>query len=617
MSDAAGTNPRRSAADTMIMRPRQRGERRSRLRMPPHGDYAASFTSNGRAYTAALKDVTPDGAALLVSTPDNDLWLDAGLLLELSIRTPWETVCRKGRVVWTLAGLKTVTVGIQYVELPRDADCLGLLNMDKVKIDPALALRVPASLAIRRNVLPFALADGKVHVACLDVRDRAALQAVEKLLAAPVSAEPAEPESLKRALDRVFGDTATANGAPARPRSVDLRSLAEILPDDVTGLCDDILHAAILRQASDIHVDPEQDGVQIRFRVDGVLERYGKLPMSVNSGLISRFKVLCGMDIAEKRAPQDGAFKHRFGRSGQMIDIRVATLPIKYGERMTLRLLALQTEGLTLERLGMCQRDLQTFQDAIDKPHGMVLLTGPTGSGKTTTLYAAIRRLMGKEDLNILTVEDPIEYEIKGVAQAEVDTADKVTFVNALRSLLRHDPDVVMIGEIRDAETADVAIKASLTGHLVFSTLHTNSAVGVITRLADMGVERFLIAATLRLAVAQRLVRALCPRCRQARQMTRAEADVLRHPALAGRNIFEPKGCVYCGGRGYVGRVGLFEMLTLDGDWSALVARGAEEAALIARMSEQRIACLLDDGVEKLMAGTTSLREVMTAVSVW
>ena len=622
MSQLPGPNPRRVVADTMIMRPRQRGERRAKLRLPPHGDYAASFTGGGRAYTAALKDVCPAGTCLLVNTPNNDLTLDAGQLLELAIQTPWETVRRKGRVVWSVKALDVVTVGLQYVELPHDADCVGLLNMDRVKIDPALALRIPANVALRRNVLPFALADGKVHVACLDVRDSAALQQVEKLLAAPVCAEPAEPESLRRALDRVYGDTGGANGAPGRPRSVDLRSVdhrpsAEPQPEDVIGLCDDILHAAILRQASDIHVDPEQDGVQIRFRVDGVLERFGKLPMTLNNGFISRFKVLCGMDIAEKRAPQDGGFKHRYGRTGQTIDIRVATLPTKYGERMTLRLLALQTEGLTLERLGMCARDMKTFQEAIDKPHGMILLTGPTGSGKTTTLYAAIRRLMQHEALNILTVEDPIEYEIKGVAQAEVDSADKVTFVKALRSLLRHDPDVVMIGEIRDAETADVAIKASLTGHLVFSTLHTNSAAGVITRLADMGVERFLVAATLRLAVAQRLVRSLCPRCRQPRPLTVAEANVLNQPALEGRSVFEPRGCVYCGGRGYMGRVGLFEMLPLDSDWSARVARKSEEAELIARMREQGIASLLDDGVEKMLAGITSLREVMTAVSMW
>jgi type IV pilus assembly protein PilB len=295
----------------------------------------------------------------------------------------------------------------------------------------------------------------------------------------------------------------------------------------------------------------------------------------------------------------------------------MATLPTKYGERMTIRLLALQTEALTLERLGMSEKDLDCFNHYLERPHGMVLLTGPTGSGKTTTLYAAVRRLMERENLNILTVEDPIEYEIKGVAQVEVDSADKVTFVKALRSLLRHDPDVVMIGEIRDAETADVAIKASLTGHLVFSTLHTNSAVSVITRLADMGVDRFLIAATLRLAVAQRLVRQLCPRCRKPRDLTVKEAAALSQPNLAGQRVYEPGGCIYCSGRGFVGRIGLFELLSLDEDWARLITRGAEEADLIERMRQDRATTLLEDGVLKLLAGVTSPREVLGAVSAW
>ncbi len=601
----------------MILSRRSRGERRTLERVAPAGLYPTTFTLDGHAFAAHVRNVTTRGACFQVIDEIAALDFAADAVVELAIRTPWEVVARKGRVAWSKTLDGAAHFGVEYVELPKDAECVGLLNLDNVKIDPALALRVPPSLALRRNVLPFAAADGHVHVACLNALDSAAFQAVEKLLALPLRVEPAEPESLRRALDRIYGDPTNANGASVRSRSVDLRGTGELQPDDVVGLSEEILHAAILRQASDIHIDPDAEQVQIRFRVDGVLERYRQLPANVNNGLISRYKVLCGMDIAEKRAPQDGGFKHTFGRSGQKIDIRVATLPTKHGERMTLRLLALQTEGLTLERLGMCPRDLRSFQGAIDKPHGMILLTGPTGSGKTTTLYAAIRRLLAQEDLNVLTVEDPIEYEIRGVAQVEVDSADKVTFVKALRSVLRHDPDVVMIGEIRDGETADVAIKASLTGHLVFSTLHTNSAVSVVTRLADMRVDRFLIAATLRLAVAQRLVRQLCPRCRKPRELTSSEAAALARPALAGQTVYDPGGCIYCGGRGYIGRLGLFEMLTLDEDWSRRIAGGAEEAELIVRMREQHMATLLDDGVEKLQAGLTSVRDVLSAVSVW
>jgi type IV pilus assembly protein PilB len=352
---------------------------------------------------------------------------------------------------------------MELVGLPADAECIGVLDASKIKIDPEWAFRIPAQMAYRRQMLPFAFADGCVHVACVNVKDGASLQAIAKLVGCSVRAEPTEPQSLQRALDRIYGDPQAAAAAQPRGRSVDLRRLGDLGPDDVVGLCDELLHAALVRNASDIHIDADPEGLVVRLRVDGALEHYRKLPAGVTSGVISRFKVLGGLDIAEKRASQDGAFRHRYGRAGQTVDLRIATLPTRHGERMTLRFLGIHTENLTLERLGMGEDDLACFNRAIDFPHGMLLLTGPTGSGKTTTLYAAIRRLMATEDLNILTVEDPIESEIRGIAQAEVDQADKVTFHNALRSLLRHDPDVIMIGEIRDAETADVAVKASLT----------------------------------------------------------------------------------------------------------------------------------------------------------
>ncbi len=620
-NDLLGLIPSRSAGPTPGRTSRGRGEQRAERRTVLVRDCPSGFVLGHREYHALLKDVTIHGGGFLLPPVAELPDLRTGALLELSIHSDLEPLPRKGRVRWVLAEDGGLRFGVGYEGLPADAECIGVLNMDRVKIDPGWALRIPANLALRRQVLPLGCADGQVYVACANALDGPALQAVEKLVGLRVRPEPAEPASLQRALDRVYGDAqgTAANTPQIRTRSIDLRSLAELLPDEVVPLCDEMLHAAILRQASDIHIDPDREGVQVRLRVDGGLEHYRRLPSSVHSGVISRFKVLCGMDIAEKRAPQDGAFKHHFGRAaaGQNLDVRVATLPTKFGERMTLRLLALQTESLTLERLGMCARDLTCFADAIARPHGMILLTGPTGSGKSTTLYAAIRRLAAQEGLNILTVEDPIEYEIRGVAQIEVDAADKVTFVKALRSVLRHDPDVVMIGEIRDAETADVAIKAALTGHLAFSTLHTNSAVSVITRLADMGVDRYLIAATLRLVVAQRLVRQLCPRCRKPRDLTPAEATALGRPELVGRTVYDPAGCIYCGGKGYLGRIGLFELLPLDEGWAREITRGAEETELLARMRERQVATLLDDGLTKLFDGRTAVREVLGAVSAW
>ncbi|MFO0802206.1 MAG: GspE/PulE family protein [Gemmataceae bacterium] len=494
---------------------------------------------------------------------------------------------------------------------------MTLLNVDDVRIDPAVALKLPPGLALRRKVLPFALHDGCVHVACADPEDHSAFQSVEKFIGCPVRPEHAESASLLRALDRVYGDSPGSLDSRGRPRSVDLKNATELQLQDVVAIGDELLHAAVLRQASDIHLDPEPGALHVRFRVDGVLETYRKLPLNAAVTLISRFKVLAGLDIAEKRSPQDGGFKHRYGRTGQGLDIRVATLPTKHGERVTLRLLALQTEGLTLERLGMNAHDLAEFERALDLPHGMILLTGPTGSGKTTTLYAAIRKILSREPLNVITVEDPIEYEIPGAAQVEVDSADKVPFGRALRSVLRHDPDVVMIGEVRDAETADVAIKASLTGHLVFSTLHTNSAPSVITRLADMGVERYLVAATLRMAIAQRLVRRLCHRCRKPRPLTIHEASAIGRPEAEGRTVFDAGGCLYCGGHGNVGRVGLFEILPVTEEWSRFVVGGAEEPELLARMREKRIPRLIDDGIAKLFEGLISIRELMSAAAEW
>jgi type II secretory ATPase GspE/PulE/Tfp pilus assembly ATPase PilB-like protein len=342
----------------------------------------------------------------------------------------------------------------------------------------------------------------------------------------------------------------------------DLLSHAENLTDSVR-LVDRILRAGLLSRASDIHFDPSADSVRVRFRVDGILEDALRIPSHMQAAVVSRLKVLASLDIAERRAPQDGGFTWRMSGEGAFssppLDVRMATLPVRHGERVTLRLLETLSQRLSIDALGMNEADREVFQSVLMRPHGLVLLTGPTGSGKTTTLYAAIRELLKGEALNIITVEDPIEYEIPGVAQAEVDSADKVNFGKALRSLLRHDPDVVMIGEIRDAESLDAAVKAALTGHLVLSTLHTNDAKSTAARLVDMGLDSNLLPATLRLAVAQRLVRRLCPECRE-----------------KGVDGYVPKGCEHCGGRGYRGRIGIFEMYSPESGLSTSMADDAQ-----------------------------------------
>ena len=368
---------------------------------------------------------------------------------------------------------------------------------------------------------------------------------------------------------------------------------AERLHDPVQ-IVDRILRAGLFSQASDIHFDPGADALRVRFRIDGCLEEVLRLPLTMQSAVTSRLKVLASLDIAEKRAPQDGGFSWRLSGAGAYntspLDVRMATLPVRNGERLTLRLLESGGKRYTIDDLGMSEVHRQIFDEVLKRPHGLVLLTGPTGSGKTTTLYAAINELMKGEAKNIITVEDPIEYEIDGVAQAEVDSSDKVNFAKALKSILRHDPDIVMIGEIRDAESLDAAVKSALTGHLVLSTLHTNDAIGAVTRLRNMGLANHLIAATLRLAIAQRLVQRRCKACN-------------------GEGT-----CAVCGGRGYAGRIGLFELFRPDDTAVSLIADGANEATIRASARAAGFTTLAEDAREKVASGITTEPETLKVI---
>jgi type II secretory ATPase GspE/PulE/Tfp pilus assembly ATPase PilB-like protein len=408
----------------------------------------------------------------------------------------------------------------------------------------------------------------------------------------------------------------TAGVKSAGGASPDGLPLATGEPPDIVGLCNEIMEAAFERGASDIHIDPEEHIVLVQLRVDGELEPFRKLPKSIHPPLIGRFKVLSGMDIAERRMAQDGRFAHPLGPQKRKIHFRAAILPTTHGERITLRLLAVDTEQLTLNKLGMSESALKIFAEYTAHKQGMILLSGPTGSGKSTTLYAALRHRLAHHPGRFITVEDPVEFDIVGVAQCEVDSGDKLRFDTVLRNILRSDPDVIMIGEIRDTESGDVAIKASLTGHLVFSSIHTNSAAGVITRFIDMGLEPYQVAATLRLCIAQRLVRRLCPSCRKPRPLTATEATVIGRPQSAGVTVFEPGSCERCNERGYRGRVGIFELLPIDDDLARRIVDGADEAAISRRAREKQIPGLRDDAAAKLLSGVTSFEELVS-VAAW
>ncbi|GGZ02633.1 MULTISPECIES: type II secretion system ATPase GspE [Shewanella] len=399
---------------------------------------------------------------------------------------------------------------------------------------------------------------------------------------------------------------------------MDLFTLAEELPqtedllegdDDapIIRLINALLSEAIKEEASDIHIETYEKQLVIRFRIDGVLREVLRPNRKLSSLLVSRIKVMARLDIAEKRVPQDGRISLRIG--GRAVDVRVSTMPSSHGERVVLRLLDKNAGNLDLVQLGMTEAIRVQFEELLRKPHGIILVTGPTGSGKSTTLYAGLTDINHK-DINILTVEDPIEYEIEGIGQTQVNTKVDMTFARGLRAILRQDPDVVMIGEIRDLETAQIAVQASLTGHLVLSTLHTNTASGAITRLQDMGVEPFLVSSSLLGVLAQRLVRTLCDECKEPHLPSKQERELLGLSKKDETPIYRAKGCKACGFNGYKGRTGIHELLLVDDKIRELIHGGRGELA-IEKYIREFAPSIRHDGMQKVLAGITTLEEVL------
>ena len=398
----------------------------------------------------------------------------------------------------------------------------------------------------------------------------------------------------------------------------ELHSLAEELPDNedlleaedgapIIRMINAMLGEAIRDGASDIHIETFETNVMIRFRVDGVLREILKPQRKLATVLVSRIKVMAKLDIAEKRIPQDGRISLKLG--GRAVDVRVSTLPSRHGERIVMRLLDRNSVKLDLSSLGMSQGVCTHLRGLLSKPHGVILVTGPTGSGKSTTLYAGISEINDIQR-NIMTVEDPVEYDLEGVAQTQVNTKVDMTFARGLRAILRQDPDVVMVGEIRDVETARIAVQASLTGHLVLSTLHTNTSVGAVTRLRDMGIEPFLLSSSLLGVLAQRLVRTLCEHCREAVIPTESEKSLLKMAEDDSRAIWQPKGCTQCNHSGYKGRTGIHELLLVDDDIRHLIHDEVSEQSLEQAMRKHS-ASIGEDGAAKVLAGITSLSEVL------
>jgi general secretion pathway protein E len=480
---------------------------------------------------------------------------------------------------------------------------------------------IPIAFAKEHLVFPIDRRGDRLLVAVADPLDSRPLNDLTVLTGCRLEIAVAAGEEILRAINRSYeqqagetgrvvaeiadsgGDAPVENLEPA-----DLLDAADEAP--IIRFVNSMLTKAYKERASDIHIEPFETELVIRYRIDGLLYEVLRPPAKAQAGITSRIKIMADLNIAEKRLPQDGRFRVRI--AGKNLDVRVSTLPTAFGERVVLRLLDRASSVLTLEEIGMHPALLHLVNDMIRKSHGIFLVTGPTGSGKTTTLYAALSRINSREK-NIITVEDPIEYQLEGVGQIQVNPKINLTFANGLRSILRQDPDVIMIGEIRDGETAKIAVQSALTGHLVFSTLHTNDAAGALTRLVEMGIEPFLAASSIVGILAQRLVRKLCPHCRESYQ---AGPNLLRELGLekelpANCLLFREVGCDRCMQIGYRGRTGIYELLTVDERIRDLVlqnrdAAGIKQAALAAGMTSLREA-----GIARALAGETSIEEVL------
>ncbi len=389
---------------------------------------------------------------------------------------------------------------------------------------------------------------------------------------------------------------------------------ADLLDDDsdapIIKLVNHILSQAIKARASDIHIEPYQDSFKVRYRVDGILYDLLAPPKWIQSSLISRIKVMAKMNIAEKRLPQDGRLEVKMGE--QDIDVRISTIPTSFGERVVLRLLNKTNTLFQMTDLGLEPEKLRIVEKLVRTPHGIVLVTGPTGSGKTTTLYAILSSI-NTPDINIITIEDPVEYKIPGVSQIQVNRKIGLTFAGGLRSIVRQDPDVVLIGEIRDRETAEIAVQSALTGHLVFSTLHTNDSAGAITRLVDIGVEPFLISSSIIAVCAQRLVRVLCPECKKpyVPDQTSLEAIGLTANEISGRILYKPAGCASCIQTGYRGRIGIFEIMIVDEKIKSLIVKSHDSGSIKQEALKSGMATLRRDGISKVLNGATTIEEVL------
>ena len=557
---------------------------------------------------------------LLGAILEQKFGLSEGKLLEaLNIQQT-----KGGRLGEALLKIRAIEEDLLLQALAIQCDMPWLPHLDVAQVDHELIKKVPIHFARRYRVLPMKVDDGAIVVATTDPLETAALDDLRLLLGMPVKAILTSTMSLMSCLNRAYDEAASPTGAEQVMEDIaaseNLDKIAHELdePQDLLDATDEapiirlvnsVLFQAVRQRASDIHFESFERGLVVRYRIDGVLYPILTPPKHLQSSIIARLKIMAGLNIAEKRLPQDGRFAIR--TAGKDVDLRVSVLPTSHGERVVLRLLEKENRLLNLTEMGFSPDRLRTIQQLIRLTHGILLVTGPTGSGKTTTLYAALSEI-NAPDKNIITVEDPVEYQLLGIGQMQVNPKINLTFAAGLRSILRQDPDVIMIGEIRDRETAEIAIHASLTGHLVFSTLHTNDAASAATRLIDMGIEPFLVASSVVAVLAQRLIRKVCPDCKQAYQPD--DEELIRLGVVPGKTkptFYRGTGCPACTQTGYRGRTGIHELLVLDDEIRRLIGNKADAAAIRQSAVSRGMVLLKEEAAEKIFAGITTTEEVM------
>src|SRR4051794_19849596 len=497
---------------------------------------------------------------------------------------------------------------------------LPFVDLTEYPVDGSAVASISSTVAKRHAALPIGYDDGRLLVAMADPANVFAVDDIRSITGRDVRPVVATKADLLAAIDRYhrsddYLDELSTSIDVADEDDNDLTKVKEIVDDaPIVKFVNLLITQAIADRASDIHIEPEERDLRVRFRIDGVLHEMMRSPKSIQAGVISRLKIMSDLDIAERRIPQDGRLSVQ--ANGRKVDLRVATLPTVWGEKIVMRILDNSTAMLKLADLGFSEANYSRWEESFVKPYGMLLVTGPTGSGKSTTLYSTLN-IVNKPEVNVITVEDPVEYRLAGINQVQANPKAGLTFARALRSILRSDPDIVLLGEIRDHETAQIAIEAALTGHLVLSTLHTNDAPSAVTRLTEMGIEPFLVGSALDCIVAQRLARRLCSKCKEPYTPTPEEMHAARFPWIEGEalpELMRPVGCVTCSKTGYRGRLALHEVMRVTEDIERHAVAHSSALAIGNVAREQGMVTLRDDGLAKVKAGHTSIEEILRVV---